>query len=71
MTCLNVGENRHVSDTGCAQNHTVTQWREFVKQNVLLVAELVMDTHKIIYKIKIENSRKVCIRIEDILSFLG
>jgi len=71
MTCLKDGENRHVNDTAFAQNHTITQWREFVVQNVLLVAELVIGKHKIIYNIKIERSRKVCIHIEDILSFLG
>ena len=49
MTCLRFGEHRHVVDTGFAQNHTVMQWREFGKQNALLVAELLMGTHKIIY----------------------
>jgi hypothetical protein len=71
MTCLKVGENRHLNDTGFAQSHTVTHWREFVEQNVLLVAELVIGTHEVMCYINIEKSREVRIQIEDILSFLG
>jgi hypothetical protein len=48
MTCLEVGEHRHVNDNGFTKNDTVTQWREFVEKNVLLVAELIMATRKII-----------------------
>jgi hypothetical protein len=60
-----------VNGTAFAQKHTTTQWRGFVEKDVLLVAELVIGKHKIIYNIKIEKRRKVCIHIEDILSFLG
>jgi hypothetical protein len=59
MTCPRVGEHRHVVDAGFAQSHTVTQWWEFVEQNVLLFAELIMATHKIIHKVKTEKIRKV------------